>query len=1401
MTSTFESLKQSSHVEVQESDPISSSSSPQLISSNDIHEPLTYNSNEKIEEQVPISESEETDITTNIVNDFISNTNTTIINSTNVTTAEASFTEATPADLPLGATRSSVARILVKPGQIFRVQVDNEVKEVHGNVSNDINSSSSASSSSSLKTSNHDQLQSWFAVQSPGQQQQSPATVRMISENGPAFPLPLHLPPGHIVQQVLDENGVLTHVIMPQPGPPPPPPPHHLHSGYPPSPYNGIYGHPSQYHNPNVYGPYPIDTLSYPPRSACNHTSSLSSSSSTNPSHCLLHLSDSNCSTTAASTTSISTTSTSSTNNQQRRSPVYNANNNVCNTTGGRGSGGSNGRNLNNSGQKRCTPQSHVNTNSYVNSVNMNGSQKSPHHHHHPPPTTLAHYTPFYRDIIVQPNNEPVDSAVAAEFDTERQTIDTSLSKLSSPIIQDIENRSALVRIQPPCSTLSQSDYSIDFTNIIYELLLSDKGRDAKYKQVYCGDANEITLKDLKPATEYHLKVCACIDSCKGEYTNPIPFTTEQCEPDRPLPPKLLGGRLKNSLTLKWTATADNGSKISHYILEYDEGKGREFVEIYRGIKKQFMLNKLAPGTFYAFCLAAENSIGRSEFSETVQFSTLGTIPPEPDPPMLLEKGIKHLTLLWTKRLMDETFTLQMNDESNYFRNKYSGSLLTYTVTDLYRNTEYRFRLAAHNQEGQSNYSQITTYKTLPDRPDTPAKPRIKGQIQATQCHIVWDPPRDNGGADIEQYYLELEESKGFHVVYNGLETEYVLEQLIPGHSYSLRLSCSNVGGQSDLSDITQIKTPAVAPASCHPPKILGKPKANLLHLRWVYPDYDGGAPVIEFEVQMINSDYSSRIVYRGRDLDCIVAGLLPGRPYLFQVRAFNQAGASPWSEYLDVISGPGIPEAPRNISAECRTANSALISWEEGVNNGAAITEYRLEWSRKESDSFIQLYCGTNCTCEAKGLTPATHYFFRVQAVNLAGISPYSMLASCVTPASPPSIVTSVKVYPKSTSMTITWKQPANNGSSITCYHIDIGEKEFIFASPELIEYTINEVLSDTAYRIRIRAVNTIGQGSFSSTAKCHTKPLPPDAPQLECVVATYNSIKLTWNTANHVISTVANNTEMTTSARAITYIIEMEGKDANFNSIYIGNTSSHKISKLQENTSYHFRICAKNDTGPGPWSEIYTFTTPKSPPSALKAPNITEITSTSCMFNWQAHKPLGKDTLSYILQLQIYRKENDYIEMYNGELTSYRATNLEPGVDYRARVCVIRTTNEGLSLNSPFSSATHFVLPRPEDLAAALSASKALDNRLLNSDNREQQSSFINRYRSAVHRKFKLMKLFENRTLTDQQWAFVISVVFALLAIFIAIFANVIYSKYNNNASISVDNTFSPSSPGIRN
>ncbi len=127
MASTFDSSDQLNHVDDQQ-DNDTVPSTPPVVSSDDLI------SEEKIEEPVAFTESEETDIISGNTIDEIQETDTTqpIINSTNMITAEATFTEATSVDLPLGAPRSSIARILVKPGQIFRVQVDNEVKEVHG---------------------------------------------------------------------------------------------------------------------------------------------------------------------------------------------------------------------------------------------------------------------------------------------------------------------------------------------------------------------------------------------------------------------------------------------------------------------------------------------------------------------------------------------------------------------------------------------------------------------------------------------------------------------------------------------------------------------------------------------------------------------------------------------------------------------------------------------------------------------------------------------------------------------------------------------------------------------------------------------------------------------------------------------------------------------------------------------------------------------------------------------------------------------------------------------------------------------------------------------------------------------------------------------------------------------
>lgn len=95
---------------------------------------------------------------------------------------------------------------------------------------------------------------------------------------------------------------------------------------------------------------------------------------------------------------------------------------------------------------------------------------------------------------------------------------------------------------------------------------------------MYTGDANEITLKDLEPATSYQLRVYAALPAhspagatlCRGEFTAPVTFETRACEPAQPDMPKMLAGaKKKNELGVRWQAPVDNGSKILSFTLEY----------------------------------------------------------------------------------------------------------------------------------------------------------------------------------------------------------------------------------------------------------------------------------------------------------------------------------------------------------------------------------------------------------------------------------------------------------------------------------------------------------------------------------------------------------------------------------------------------------------------------------------------------------------------------------------------------------------------------------------------------------------------------------------------------------------------------------------------------------------
>ena len=1141
---------------------------------------------------------------------------------------------------------------------------------------------------------------------------QGPATVRMVStSHEPPVPLPVQVPPGHFVHQIVDENGVLQHVILSQHPtiyPNLPPTPNGSQNGWQPPTSGG-------YHDPSGAPPPTIQCQGPPPTPYWNNNrmgegESRPTKSNKNKNRERDYGRHKNGKPSGSSSPCLSVQSTPPQSPVKPRGNAYN----------GRSSGGWKGSN-----------------------VTVDDSDESG----------------------IGINND--------EDQEEKQLLLEILSNIRTPTVPEIRARSALLVWSPPACEPGDPKFDsvkpIPESDLEYEVLMSDKGRDGKYRSIFSGASKDCYLTDLRPHTEYHIRVHAVLKSLnlKGGASDTVSFVTLPCEPDQPAQPKLVT-RSKTSIQLKWNSPNDNGAHIQHFLLESDEGSTivGHFVTIYEGRAKSFNVQKLQPSTPYKFRLIAVNELGKSRPSEITTFTTQGSAPSQPLPPSQAETTESSMRLLWSKRPCDDEFTLQMDDinSGHGFLPQYNGPEVEHVVRGLTRNTTYRFKLRAHNEMGASQYSGIVNYTTRPARPQPPAKPQVRGKVRPHSFKIFWTVPADNGGTPITSYYLELDDGSGWVLVHGGEELEFVCDSLTPGTQYRLRVAAESQGGTSDYSETCFVTTEPVAPGPPSPPQLRDKPKSNSLHLSWAAPENDGGASITEFEIDMTSPDNTTRSVYRGRDTECVVASLMPGRPYLFQVRAQNRAGPGAWSSPLEVISGAGPPDRPKEPRAAAKSGSTATVAWEQPINNGAIISSYRLELAQvsitqelvdsdseeeeeikedvpvleededhdddesvydDESDAsgneeveeeipspapvekticdnqgssvspvldaapgYKELtwqlaYSGPENQTEMVDLVPATQYQLRVCAINSAGVSPYSCNVSMVTPASPPACPPSLAVCSSSSySISVKWKRPAEHGSAVTQYRVQwgvgTGERELSSVTTERRRYNLTDLRPDTNYCIRVQAENATGLGPFSPWLKVSTRPLPPAPPKLDCPNVSHNQLKLRWGDTKTSLGT--------------NYVLEMENSRRQWQQLYSGNNVSYKVNKLVENTEYRVRICAITEAGQGPYSTVFTFKTSFAPPPPLKvAARVSSVTESECLVAWSSLKTAA-DVMQY--RVQLTRVKDQQVTNYEaGSDLQLRMAGLDAKSDYTVRVCGVRLVNSGgetISLVGPFSPCT---------------------------------------------------------------------------------------------------------------
>ncbi len=321
-------------------------------------------------------------------------------------------------------------------------------------------------------------------------------------------------------------------------------------------------------------------------------------------------------------------------------------------------------------------------------------------------------------------------------------------------------------------------------------------------------------------------------------------------------------------------------------------------------------------------------------------------------------------------------------------------------------------------------------------------------------------------------------------------------------------------------------------------------------------------------------------------------------------------------------IQPPATPVLVSPADGATKVPYSVALDW----NSSIGAVKYKLQLSKSNDFNSNVIDDSTLETIyNYSGLESNTTYYWRVRAVNSAGSSAFSAPFSFKTATFVPPPAAPVLISPENNlanagiDQTMLWY--ASKGADD--YKLQISKfEDFSTINKEYktsdTSYEVKGLNYETKYYWRVAASNETGQGSWSEKRNFTTSKEVSEPPAMPVLLYPLNG-------TNNVGAAIT--LEWQVATRAQNYYLQVS-KNPEFSSFVaekLITTNTHKLTDLESNTTYYWRIGAYNNVGTSGFCTGWQFTTSSNllapePPVLTEPQNKATKQPTTLTIKWAA-------------------------------------------------------------------------------------------------------------------------------------------------------------------------------------